>query len=202
MSPRRPHAEPIALPRRAARTALAGLAIAAACAFAQEPAPAPPVHDPANGDYGRLQQPAEAFTGLPRDKRGRVDWMKSLRDGLIKPRADVKGEGTMQVFKLDVVMKNTAEMPYVTFPHESHTMWLECANCHDGIFVAKAGANRITMEKIFRGQFCGVCHDRVAFTTMFACERCHNVLHGGGEAWWEEEASPSKAPQKAPSRQR
>ena len=42
----------------------------------------------------------------------------------------------MQVLKLDIVMRNTAEMPYVTFPHESHTMWLECSNCHDGIFVA------------------------------------------------------------------
>ena len=81
-------------------------------------------------------------------------------------------------------MKNTAEMPHVKFPHDSHTQWLACSNCHDKIFVPKAGANAINMTKIFQGEYCGVCHDRVAFTTMFACERCHSVLQPGAKAWW------------------
>jgi len=190
--------------RRWARAAAwLAAAVLAPAAVAQDPPAAAPVHDPANGDYGKLQRPSEAFAALPLDKRGRVDWMKSLRGGLIQPRADVKGEQSMSVLKLDIVMRNTAEMPYVTFPHESHTMWLECSNCHDGIFVAKAGANPISMTKIFRGEYCGVCHDRVAFTTMFACERCHNVLQPGSQAWWaDESAAPASAPRAAPPKRR
>ncbi|WP_158219682.1 c(7)-type cytochrome triheme domain-containing protein [Ideonella sp. A 288] len=171
---------------RAAVRVLAGLWLLGA-AVAQEPPKAPPVHDPANPDHLRLQAPAEAFAGLPRDQRGRVDWMKALRQGQIQPRADLKGEGGakgMIVLSHDVVMKNTADMPHVKFPHESHTQWLACTNCHDELFVPKAGANPINMTKIFQGQYCGVCHDQVAFTTLFACERCHSVPHSGARPWW------------------
>jgi hypothetical protein len=31
------------------------------------------------------------------------------------------------------------------------------------------------MADIFRGQYCGMCHDRVAFITFFSCMRCHSV---------------------------
>jgi hypothetical protein len=30
------------------------------------------------------------------------------------------------------------------------------------------------MINIFRGQYCGKCHDRVAFVTFFSCYRCHS----------------------------
>lgn len=143
-----------------------------------------PVLDPANPDLPRLQKPVEALDALPRDKRGRVDWMQALRRGLIQPRADLQGRATMELLNLDIVMPRTAEMPHVKFPHEAHSQWLACSNCHDRIFVPKAGANPITMAKIFRGEYCGVCHDRVAFTTLVACERCHSVPHGGVKAWW------------------
>ena len=170
------------------RTVLGAAVVAAAgltgVALAEDPDARPPVHDPRNPDLERLQRPEQAFAGLPRDKRGRVDWMRALREGQIRPRADLAGSESMQLLQLDIVMKNTAQMPHVTFPHEAHTQWLACSNCHDKIFVPKAGANPVSMAKIFRGEYCGVCHDRVAFTTLFACERCHNVLHGGGKAWW------------------
>ena len=170
-------------------TAAMGLLIAGAVGpigsvHGQEPPAAPPVHDAANAAHEKLQKPAEAYAGLPLDKRGRVDWMKALRAGQLKPRADLEGKKPIDVLDLDVIMKNTAEMPHVKFPHESHTLWLACSNCHDKIFVPKAGANAINMTKIFQGEYCGVCHDRVAFTTMFACERCHSVLQPGAKAWW------------------
>lgn len=172
------------------RTTTAALAVSVLAlvgtAMADDTAPAerPPLHDPAAADAAGLQRPADALTGLPLDKRGKVDWMKALRDARIQPRADLRGEKPMDVLDLDVVMKNTAEMPHVKFPHSSHTQWLACSNCHDQIFVPKAGANPITMTKIFRGEYCGLCHDRVAFTTLYACERCHSLLHGDGKAWW------------------
>jgi c(7)-type cytochrome triheme protein len=155
-----------------------------ASARAQDAGQAPTLYDPANPDRARLQRPADAQVPLPLDMRGQVDWMKALRQGLIKPRSDLKGEQAMQLLELDIVMKNTAQMPHVKFPHEAHTQWLACSNCHDKIFLPKAGANAVTMARIFRGEFCGTCHGRVAFTPLFACERCHSVPHGDIKAWW------------------
>ena len=141
-------------------------------------------YDAANPDYQKLQKANQALAGFPLDKQGNVDWMKALRSGAITPRADLANAKPMEVLDLDVILKNTREMPYVKFPHNSHTQWLACSNCHDKIFVPKAGANPITMNKIFQGQFCGVCHDRVSFITFFSCERCHSVPHGETKSWW------------------
>lgn len=149
-----------------------------------ESVPPKPILDPANSDFKRLQLPQEAFSALPRDKRGKPDWMRALRENAIQPRAGVTAGQTMQSLDLDIVMKNTAQMPFVKFPHKEHTMWLACSNCHDAIFAPKAGANAIDMTKIYRGQACGVCHTTVAFTAMFACERCHSVLQPGQKSWW------------------
>jgi c(7)-type cytochrome triheme protein len=141
-------------------------------------------YDRNNPDYQKLQKANESLAGFPLDKRGYVDWMKAIRSGTITPRADLTNSKPMEVLDLDVILKNTREMPYVKFPHNSHTQWLACSNCHDKIFVPKAGANPISMNKIFQGQFCGVCHDRVAFITYFSCERCHSVPHGDTKSWW------------------
>jgi c(7)-type cytochrome triheme protein len=149
-----------------------------------ERAPAAPVLDPANRDSMRLQRPQEAFSTLPVDTLGRPDWMRALRDGVIRPRSGVTGGEGIQTLDLDIIMKNTAQMPFVKFPHQSHTAWLDCSNCHDAIFVPKTGANAISMAQILRGESCGICHTTVAFTAMFACERCHNVLQAGQKAWW------------------
>lgn len=141
-------------------------------------------YDAANPDFYKLQQSSEVAAMLPLDKKGAIDWMTALRGGKIAPRASLGGEQQMQVLDLDIVMRNTKEMPHVKFPHNSHTQWLACGNCHDKIFVPKAGANDISMTKIFAGQFCGACHDRVAFLTTYSCERCHSVPHGDVKAWW------------------
>lgn len=158
--------------------------LALACpapAWAQEAAP---IHDPANPDRNHLQSLQEAARLLPRDARGSVDWMAALRSGAIAPRADLAGGERTQPLELDVILKNTKDMPYVRFPHRAHTEWLACGNCHDQLFVPKAGANRISMDAIFRGQYCGACHGRVAFVTHLNCERCHTVAHDGLQPWW------------------
>lgn len=137
------------------------------------------VHDPANPDLGRLQRIEEATRHLPYDAVGFPDWMRALREGLISPRSDLKGQGSMEVLDLDIIMKNTKEMPYVRFPHRSHTLWLACANCHPTPFKPQTGSTPIRMADIFRGQYCGMCHDRVAFITFFSCNRCHSVPQAG-----------------------
>lgn len=137
-----------------------------------------PIYDESNPDYHRLQRIDEATRELKRDAIGFPDWMAALRSGAISPRAGLLGTEKMDVFDLDVVMKNTKEMPHVVFPHQSHSLWLDCSNCHPKPFLPKAGANSISMSQIFRGEYCGMCHDRVAFITFFSCNRCHSAAPG------------------------
>jgi len=144
----------------------------------------PAISDPTNRAYQILEKANEALTGLPLDKKGAVDWMKALNSGAIIPRAGLMVTEKMEILDTDIIMKNTKEMPYVKFPHSSHTRWLTCVNCHDEIFTSKAGDNPINMTKIFLGQYCGVCHGKVAFTPTFSCERCHSIPHGDIKAWW------------------
>ena len=67
-------------------------------------------------------------------------------------------------------------MPWVRFPHLAHTRWLDCSNCHPAIFLPQKGANKVNMDAIIGGEYCGRCHDKVAFA-LWTCERCHSVQH-------------------------
>lgn len=161
---------------------------APAPAAAREEVPAPPLpdahYDNANPERRLLQSGADGQHGLPRDARERVDWVRALRGGFIAPRAERERSGAQAILDLDIVMTGTREMPYVRFPHRAHTEWLACSNCHDAIFLPRAGANEVSMDKIFRGQACGVCHGSVAFPAHETCERCHNVVEPNGRRWW------------------
>lgn len=137
-------------------------------------------YDPGNPDLAKLQRIQDATGMIPFDVTGFPDWMGALRSGKINPRASLTGKEPMKVLDLDIIMRNTKEMPNVRFPHSSHTMWLDCSNCHPYPFQAKAGSTTIQMADIFRGQYCGMCHDRVAFITFFACTRCHSVQPKAG----------------------
>lgn len=138
-----------------------------------------PFLDPTNPDLARLQAPIQAFAGLPKDKDGKVDWVQALRNGTIQPRMSLQATEGGGPLDLDVIMKRTRQMPYVRFPHRTHTEWLACSNCHPALFEARAGTTQIRMEDIFKGRFCGTCHDRVAFVTHRNCDRCHSVPQVG-----------------------
>lgn len=140
-----------------------------------------PIYDESNPAYFRLQRMDEATRNMKRDAQGFPDWMAALRSGAIAPRAGLTGTEKMNVLDLDVVMKNTKEMPYVLFPHQSHTLWLDCSNCHPAPFLPKTGSNPVSMNAIFRGNYCGMCHDRVAFISFFACNRCHSVVQNAAQ---------------------
>jgi c(7)-type cytochrome triheme protein len=142
-------------------------------------------HDTDNNAIVVLQSPTRAMIDFPRDRRKEVDWVKALDGGFIQPRADLKGESEMVTMDLNIIMKNTQFMPWVKFPHLAHTKWLACTNCHPKIFIPQEHANPISMNKVLRGEYCGVCHDKVSFS-LFICERCHSVPHkGSGPAWWK-----------------
>lgn len=112
---------------------------------------------------------------LPKDDDGVVDWVKALDEKAITPKPGIKADAEDQ----DVLDKNVELVPKgkpdmkVTFRHKTHTAWLVCDNCHDAIFQPKKGADLITMKKIKAGEYCGVCHGKVAFDVDQGCSRCH-----------------------------
>ena len=140
-------------------------------------------HDVSNDAIAMLQDPTEALKDFPLDRRQQVNWVKALDQGLIQPRPSLTGKGEMLVMDMDILFTNTKDMPHVRFPHLQHTRWLDCSNCHPKIFIPRRGANPVSMNKVLRGEFCGVCHDKVAFS-LFICERCHSVPHAGSGQWW------------------
>lgn len=133
------------------------------------------IHDPESPGTGLLQPPAEAFRPLPKTRAGNhVDWVKAINEGLIQPRAGYDDpEEEAMVMDLDIVREVKGSMPDVVYPHEPHTQWLDCSNCHDDIFIPEKGANQISMAAILLGQKCGVCHGTVAFPVS-DCRRCHS----------------------------
>ena len=136
------------------------------------------LHDPENPALAVLQEPAEALGQLPRDEAGdvgnKVRWVRALNDGYINPRTNIYPETKVEILDLDILMKNTGSAAYVLFPHRPHTEWLDCSNCHDSLFAAKAGATPMNMLMILSGEYCGRCHGAVAFP-LTVCGRCHSV---------------------------
>lgn len=156
--------------------ALLGMAIAgAALAATWLPLASDGIHDPVGPGIGVLQQPREALSVLPPDTIGnQVRWVKALEEGHIKPRTHVLVRVDMPVRDTEIILKNTGEMPMVRFPHRPHTAWLDCGSCHDELFKRVAGATKINMAMILRGEKCGLCHGAVAFP-LTECARCHSV---------------------------
>lgn len=132
------------------------------------------IHARDSGAIGILREPQSALRGLPRTISGDfIDWAAALRDGAIRLRARVSGQGQMEVLDRDILLFDTKNMPIVTFPHRTHTEWLACGNCHDWLFKAERGANDISMSEIAGGRACGLCHGKVAFPAT-ECFRRHN----------------------------
>lgn len=132
------------------------------------------VHDP-SADLGDLQSPIEALKQLPEATFGNgVNWVDALAKHKINPRADQSGSKSQFTLDMNIPMSVPGTMNDVLFPHKAHTAWLACSNCHTGIFKMQRGGNPITMRKINNGEYCGVCHGKVAFP-IADCNRCHSV---------------------------
>lgn len=133
------------------------------------------LHDPSNPSIEVMQDPEDAFGVLPKDTAGnKVDWVRALQSGDIKPRASLSGSREVEVLDQDIIMRNTLPLGFVLFPHKPHTEWMSCENCHEDLFVSKAGENPINMGKILDGEYCGSCHGAVSFP-LTECNRCHSV---------------------------
>jgi c(7)-type cytochrome triheme protein len=135
------------------------------------------VHDPKSPAITQLQEPAEALAPLPRDTAGnQVNWVQALDSGAINPRSTLDANTPVRLREDSILIAKYGSMPAVRFPHRQHTLWLDCSNCHEGLFKAQRGANRYSMTAILNGEQCGVCHGAVAFP-LTECNRCHNTSH-------------------------
>ncbi|MBW2473018.1 MAG: cytochrome c3 family protein [Deltaproteobacteria bacterium] len=72
---------------------------------------------------------------------------------------------------------NESPMGSVTFDGTIHKeAGIKCKECHNsGMFPKmKQGTVKITMEEIYAGNLCGVCHNgQRAFDAKSNCARCH-----------------------------
>lgn len=115
---------------------------------------------------------------LPNDAAGGTDWVKALNENLIKPKPGLDDTAKDEdVLELDVELTPKDGPDFkATYPHKAHTQLLACTSCHPAIFQMEAGADPITMDKIFAGEYCGRCHGPVAFDPASACPRCHLAM--------------------------
>lgn len=116
------------------------------------------------------------LSDLPKDRYGLIDWARAIKEGKVKPRDSLNPEDKPQPpLDLDVVIFTKSNFqPDVIFPHYVHTLWLTCTNCHPSIFPmnAKEANKMMTMPAIASGEYCGRCHNRIAFP-LSDCLRCH-----------------------------
>lgn len=130
------------------------------------PTPGPPYNK-------ENSNPTVVMRNIPKEATGLEDWVKAFKENIIKPHESLDlSKPHTPPFNLDIEIPAVGSMPNVIFPHFPHTFWLDCGNCHPGIFMMKKGANPISMVKIVNGEFCGRCHGRIAFP-IANCTRCH-----------------------------
>lgn len=135
------------------------------------------IHDPDSPAVELKQNPEQALSILPADKPSvgnQVRWVEALRSGSIEPRAKLYPSTEVKLLDLGVLFTDTANMPYVLFPHRRHTEWLDCENCHGPIFADEAGTTPVNMFTVLMGEHCGRCHGAVSFP-LTECSRCHSV---------------------------
>jgi len=132
------------------------------------------IHDSGLEGTHLLQPPQEAFSELPKANGGNyVNWTEALKSGKMQPLSAIGSTKEKRaVLTLDIVRGAKGYVPPAVFSHAAHTEWLDCPVCHPGLFVAKEGANSMTMAEIMLGKKCGVCHGTVAFPAA-ECRRCH-----------------------------
>jgi len=82
----------------------------------------------------------------------------------------------------DVVLNNLAEkagVRPVIFSHWFHRIRFRCKVCHTEIgFQLRAGADKITMQEIIDGKFCGMCHNNKIAWGPKNCFLCHSGKPG------------------------
>ncbi|MCX8030747.1 MAG: NapC/NirT family cytochrome c [Thermodesulfovibrionales bacterium] len=61
----------------------------------------------------------------------------------------------------------------VEFSHDFHTSAFSCNDCHDKIWQMKKFSKRMTMDEMYKGKYCGKCHDGKSAFSSSDCDKCH-----------------------------
>ncbi|RJQ53358.1 MAG: hypothetical protein C4526_06840 [Nitrospiraceae bacterium] len=105
-----------------------------------------------------------------------IDWEEAEAKGLIKPVDSLEGisikRSPLKARDDFSIESKGSWMSDVIFSHNKHVSWNGCEICHPDIFQVKRGATKYTMIHIYSGEYCGVCHGKVAFP-LKECGRCH-----------------------------
>ena len=114
---------------------------------------------------------------LPRKGIGNlVDWEEAEARGLIRPVDFLPGVSVKRpplTVQKDFSIASRSWMSDIIFSHQKHALGNGCEVCHPDIFPSvKKGTLKYSMLQICDGQYCGVCHDHVAFP-LRDCQRCH-----------------------------
>lgn len=114
---------------------------------------------------------------LPSDRFGNgINWEKAETEGhirLVDSLEMVPKKRTALATHKDFTLETKlAGIPEIIFSHRKHAVWNGCEMCHPDIFGVKKGAVKYSMVEISAGQYCGVCHDKVAFPIR-DCQKCH-----------------------------
>lgn len=132
------------------------------------------------GKEGTREYAFEKFVAdldLPRLRAGNlIDWEKAEEQGKIELIDYLEGisfaRDHLQAQK-DFSIEVTTWASDVIFSHRKHAVWNGCAVCHPLVFPsAKKGTVQYSMFDIMRGEYCGICHLKVAFS-VWLCYKCH-----------------------------
>lgn len=61
----------------------------------------------------------------------------------------------------------------VKFSHNFHNKMFKCDDCHTKLFTMRKGGSKMNMDGMYKGQFCGKCHDGKAASPVTDCGKCH-----------------------------
>ncbi|HWR59251.1 MAG TPA: c(7)-type cytochrome triheme domain-containing protein [Thermodesulfovibrionales bacterium] len=78
----------------------------------------------------------------------------------------------MKTFKKNLLYKG-GKFGDVTFSHEFHTQLFACKQCHPGIFGMKKTENKMPMDSMYAGKYCGSCHNAQSAFSSSECRKCH-----------------------------
>jgi c(7)-type cytochrome triheme protein len=78
----------------------------------------------------------------------------------------------MKTFKKSVFYK-VEGIGNVSFSHEFHTQMFACDQCHPVIFNMRRSQNKITMDALNSGKYCGACHNGQSAFPSSECAKCH-----------------------------
>ncbi len=156
-----------------------GSPIFAACSDSPDRPPAPACAR-CHGREARLRGEYARFASKkPRDGAGLIDWLAAERLAFDAPVDFVEGVSVRpDRLKIDRNFSISIDGTWlgdVAFSHQQHARWNGCEGCHPEIFPSTSrGAAAYRMKDIVAGEYCGACHNKVAFP-LAACMRCHRM---------------------------